>query len=146
MSDDAGPSCPDDPDCTGDVVARGLCMKHYQRQRRNDDATTVRKRGVKSDHDLYGSPEYSSWQMMKQRCLNPKATGYARYGGAGITIWPEWITSFSAFYAHVGPRPEGTSLDRYPDKNGNYEPGNVRWATRREQNSPAGRRSFAEWS
>jgi hypothetical protein len=98
------------------------------------------KPGPKSDHDMKGSPEYNSWAMMKQRCLNPEATGYERYGGLGISIWPEWADSFSAFYRDLGPRPAGTSLDRYPDPAGNYEPGNVRWATRAQQNASSGRR------
>lgn len=72
-------------------------------------------------------PEYMSWRAMKSRCLNPNATGYKNYGGRGITVCARWL-DFQNFYADMGPRPEGTSLDRI-DVNGNYEPGNVRWST-----------------
>jgi hypothetical protein len=77
--------------------------------------------------------EYRAWQGMRQRCLNPNATGYTRYGGRGIKVCSEWLGSFDAFYGHVGPRPgTGFSLDRI-NNDGNYEPGNVRWATHETQ-------------
>ena len=77
------------------------------------------------------SPEYDSWQHARQRCNNPKAKGYAEYGGSGITMCDRW-RDFSAFLADMGPRPEGTSLDRIDSKKG-YEPGNCRWATPLQQ-------------
>lgn len=59
---------------------------------------------------------------------------FKRYGGIGVCVHPEWRDSFDAFLVAVGPRPtRDHSLDRYPDPSGNYEPGNVRWATRKEQ-------------
>jgi hypothetical protein len=76
---------------------------------------------------------YNSWQSMKKRCLNPKAKSYANYGGRGITIHQEWIDSFHAFLRDMGERPEGTTLDRIKN-DGNYEPGNCRWATSSQQN------------
>lgn len=78
--------------------------------------------------------EYSIWVQMKSRCLNPDYKRYNDYGGRGITVFEPWINCFEDFYAYVGPRPSMKhSLDRYPNVNGNYEPGNVRWATDREQ-------------
>ncbi len=78
-------------------------------------------------------PTYITWSKMKARCLNPNDKDYDNYGGRGITIYPLWIDSFEAFLMSVGPRPEGHTLDR-KDYQGNYEPGNVRWATIAEQN------------
>jgi hypothetical protein len=70
---------------------------------------------------------------MIQRCTNPNEAGYKNYGGRGIRVCDAWLSSFEAFYAHVGPKlSPKLSLDRI-DNDGNYEPGNVRWATRSEQ-------------
>lgn len=80
------------------------------------------------------TPEYNTWKSIKSRCLNPNSTGYEYYGGRGITICDRWRDSFESFLADVGRRPSAKhSIDRYPDNNGNYEPGNVRWATASEQ-------------
>jgi hypothetical protein len=79
------------------------------------------------------NPGYRCWAMMKQRCLNPNYPDYFSYGGRGITIYPEWIDNYFAFYDYIGPRPSlNHTIDRI-DVDGNYEPGNVRWATKSEQ-------------
>lgn len=78
-------------------------------------------------------PEYSVWSSMKQRCLNPKAVGYSEYGGRGIRVHPAWQASYEAFIADVGLRPGPSySLER-KKTNLHYEPGNVVWATRKQQ-------------
>lgn len=71
---------------------------------------------------------------MLSRCSNPNVTGYHNYGGRGISVCAAWRESFEAFASAVGQPPSRThSLDRWPDMDGNYEPGNVRWATAKEQ-------------
>lgn len=76
---------------------------------------------------------YYCWTQMIQRCTNPKCTSYKNYGARGIAVCARWRRSFVDFLSDMGPRPPGTSLDRSPNQDGNYEPGNVRWATRTEQ-------------
>jgi hypothetical protein len=69
---------------------------------------------------------------MLQRCLNPHNRRYSDYGGRGITVCERWL-SFVNFWVDMGDPPPGMSIDRYPNRDGNYEPGNCRWATRVEQ-------------
>jgi hypothetical protein len=78
-------------------------------------------------HGQAHTVEYRAWCAMRRRCTD--------YGGRGIRVAPEWDASFERFIADVGPRPSPLhSLDRI-DNNGNYEPGNVRWATRQQQSA-----------
>jgi len=79
-----------------------------------------------------GSRTYKSWAMMLQRCLNEKDSSYSNYGAKGVSVNERWM-KFENFFADMGERPLETTLDRYPSKDGHYEPGNCRWATRREQ-------------
>ncbi len=89
---------------------------------------------TKTIHGMFRSSEHAIWRGIKDRCLNPNSTFYEDYGGRGIIICDEWREDFMAFFTHVGQRPSPShSIDRFPNVNGNYEPGNVRWATKTEQ-------------
>ena len=78
--------------------------------------------------------EWRAWYSMKERCCTPGQDSYKHYGGRGIAVCDRWVNSFENFLEDMGraPTPDHT-LDRFPDVNGNYGPGNVRWATPSEQ-------------
>jgi hypothetical protein len=81
-------------------------------------------------HGLSYAPEYRAWQAMRLRCTNPEHAAWADYGGRGITVCAEWLDSPQAFIDHIGRKPSPRhELDRIDNDRG-YEPGNVRWATR----------------
>ena len=88
---------------------------------------------------------YHSWLAMKQRCTYPKAPQWADYGGRGIKVCDRWLNSFEDFLADMGERPDGSTLDRYPDVNGNYEPGNCRWSSHLDQMNNTRRNRFIEF-
>ena len=95
-------------------------------------------------HGKTGTPEHRTWLSMIKRCETPAATGYSDYGGRGIKVSPVWRHDFDAFLRDVGPRPSDRhSLDRI-DNDGDYEPGNVRWATVVEQNNNRRPRRWAK--
>lgn len=77
------------------------------------------------------TPEYTAWLHMRQRCNNPRVKDYKYYGGRGIKVCARW-NSYEVFLADMGRKPKGRSLDRINNE-GNYEPGNCRWATKLQQ-------------
>jgi hypothetical protein len=95
---------------------------------------TVSKLRTKHGETKSGTtPEYESWAHIVQRCTNPANKDFKHYGGRGITICDEWRNDYAAFLAHVGRKPSPKhSIDRIKN-DGNYEPGNVRWATQSMQ-------------
>ncbi len=87
------------------------------------------KTGGRTSHPLY-----RTWYGMIDRCHNKDCPAFKNYGHRGISVCQRWRDSFWDFVSDVGGRPsERHSLDRFPDNNGNYEPGNVRWATAKQQ-------------
>lgn len=80
------------------------------------------------------NPTYNSWFSMIRRCTYPKNPSFHNYGGRGITVCERWM-NFENFFADMGEKPVGTSLDRWPDRYGHYQPTNCRWATFKQQNA-----------
>lgn len=106
-------------------------------------------------HGLLHRPEYRTWSSMRTRCENPHSISYNRYGGRGIQVCERW-REFANFFSDMGPRPSAHhSIDRI-DSDGDYEPRNCRWATRKEQSDNKARtnkltvrgetKTLAEWA
>lgn len=93
-----------------------------------------RCRVYKKKHGRAHDRTYVSYHSMLQRCTNPKASRYARYGGRGIKVCDRWLESFENFLADMGDRPDGLTLERIDNEKG-YEPGNCKWATHEEQSA-----------
>lgn len=102
---------------------------------RKENSVEQGKKNAK--HGMTKTPTFIAWMGMKARCYSVHYPGYKCYGGRGISVHPDWDNSengFQNFYDYMGPKPTPEhSIDRYPNKDGNYEPGNVRWATPKEQ-------------
>lgn len=110
----------------------------------------------RESHGLRRVAEYGVWNMMIQRCTNPRNRSYKNYGGRGIEVCERWLGSFGNFYADMGPRPSNKySIERI-DNNKPYGPDNCRWATMNEQarnrsnnhfvDFDGERKTIAEWS
>ena len=117
--------------CQKEVHAKALCGKHYARKLRR--GTLELKYKGRNTPGLYLEfpREYSSWAEARKRCNNPNSKDYPNYGGRGIRFSEYW-DDFKNFLDELGPCPEGLTLDRINNDLG-YQPGNCRWATRKEQ-------------
>lgn len=98
---------------------------------RSKRATQPPTRNVRTPEERSHYSTWRSWMAMQWRVDDPRNASWSLYGGRGITVCPQW-RNFSTFLQDMGPRPEGTSIDRI-DGDGNYEPGNCRWATPTQQ-------------
>jgi len=89
----------------------------------------------RTKHGLSNTPEHRIWRGILDRCYNPNRPEYPRYGGRGIKMYSPWVKDFKQFYDHIGQRPTPQhSVERIDNSKG-YEPNNVRWATKQEQQS-----------
>ena len=100
---------------------------------RADRASQTKRKHGEAGVSGIRSREYNAWSHAKQRCFNENSKEYIKwYGSRGITMTPEWANSFEAFLRDMGRCPPGLTLER-KDVNGNYEKGNCKWATQKEQ-------------
>jgi hypothetical protein len=126
--------------CGGKKTVRGRDLVHGRVKScgclEANNRANIGERTFKHGHATAAgtTKEYECWSRMIDRCYNPRNKSYKDYGGRGMLICPEWRESFAAFFAYMGKRPSAKhSIDRFPNNDGNYEPGNCRWATAKQQ-------------
>jgi len=125
-------------ECVCDCGALCIAIGHKIKSGHTKSCGCLRKETIaeigraSSTHGMNGKTEYSIWQNMKDRCLNPRSKDYANYGGRGVSVCEKWLT-FEGFFEDMGNRPSlEHSLDRI-DNDGHYSKENCHWATQRQQ-------------
>lgn len=132
-------------DCGGEIIAVGWhlesgntascgCLQRERTGSSNEARAIHGHSRHKRGEAVKTSPEYRSWKAMLERCRNPNAPNYYLYGGRGIGVCEQWQgpNGFPQFLRDMGERVSGYTIDRI-DGDGNYEPGNCRWATAKQQ-------------
>lgn len=121
-------------DC-GEYVLFPMCRVNKKNTKYKSCGCLKRKHGYASNWKEKRVKEYVAWIEMKRRCLNKSCKDYKFYGGRGIKVCERWLNNFSRFLKDVGLAPDKNySIDRI-NNDGNYEPNNVRWATKKQQNN-----------
>ncbi len=123
--------CKEGCTCSRHACKKGCtCKKHNPEPKQY---VTPCNDGTPRGSGAYRTVEHRAWRNMQSRCYDPSSEDWKNYGGRGIKVWAGWVNNFPAFLTHIGLRPSADlTLDRI-NNDGNYEPGNVRWATRLEQ-------------
>ena len=107
-----------------------------------DEQARVNAISSSTTHGMTRTPTYATWSAMLARCANPGANSYGTYNG--VSVCTRWL-KFENFLADMGRRPDGMSLDRFPDRKGGYNPENCRWATPKEQALNRKTTRWIEW-